>query len=48
MSVGLILNYWIMAQFAVLAIFWLALGDRMQALYWFGAFACSAGVTFKA
>jgi drug/metabolite transporter (DMT)-like permease len=40
------LNYALLAQFAVLAIAWYINGEKMQALYWAGAFLCTAGVTF--
>lgn len=40
------LNYALLAQFAVLAIVWFINGEKMQALYWAGAFLCTAGVTF--
>jgi hypothetical protein len=43
----MLINYALLAQFAVLAISWLISGDRMQAIYWAGAFACTAGVTFR-
>lgn len=41
------LNYALLAQFAVLSVAWLCQGDKMQALYWLGALACTSGVTFK-
>jgi drug/metabolite transporter (DMT)-like permease len=41
------INYALLAQFAVLSVGWFIAGDRMQALYWLGAFGCTAGVTFK-
>lgn len=41
------INYALLAQFAVLSLCWLFSGDRMQAVYWAGAFVCTAGVTFK-
>jgi hypothetical protein len=41
------INYALMAQFASLSVAWWFSGDRMQCVYWFGAFACTAGVTFK-
>ena len=40
-------NYALLLQFAILSVGWLFAGDRMQAIYWLGAFACTAGVTFK-
>ena len=42
------LNYFLLFQFAILAIAWLISGDRIQSIYWAGAFLCTAGVTFKA
>jgi drug/metabolite transporter (DMT)-like permease len=41
------LNYALLAQFAALSVGWLIAGDKMQAIYWLGALACTAGVTFK-
>jgi hypothetical protein len=41
------LNYALLLQFAVLSIGWLISGDKIQAFYWFGAFACNAAVTFR-
>ncbi len=41
------INYALLAQFAALALAWFYAGDRMQAVYWTGAFICTAGVTFK-
>lgn len=41
------LNYALLAQFAALAVGYLLAGDRMQAVYWIGAFTCTAGVTFR-
>ncbi len=41
------INYALLAQFATLSISWFYLGDRAQAVYWAGAFICTAGVTFK-
>jgi len=43
----IIINYALLLQFACLAFGWLIAGDRMQAVYWTGAFICTAGVTFK-
>lgn len=41
------LNYFLMLQFAVLAVGWWFAQDKVQAVYWMGAFFCTAGVTFK-
>lgn len=41
------LNYALMAQFTILAVGWSIAGDKMQAVYWVGALACTAGVTFR-
>jgi hypothetical protein len=41
------LNYALLVQFAALTGAYLWAGDRMQAVYWGGAFACTAGVTFR-
>jgi len=41
------LNYFLLLQFAILAIVWLYKRDHAQAIYWLGAFICTAGVTFK-
>lgn len=41
------INYALLIQFAALSIAWLIGGDRPQAVYWCGAFICTAGVTFK-
>lgn len=41
------LNYALLAQFAVLSAAWFYQGDKMQGVYWLGAFACTSGVTFK-
>lgn len=41
------LNYALLAQFAALAVGWFIAGDKPQAVYWCGALACTAGVTFK-
>lgn len=41
------LNYALLVQFALLAGGWWYQGDKMQAIYWIGAFTCTAGVTFK-
>jgi len=43
----ILINYALLVEFAVLSIGWLMAGDRMQAIYWCGAFICTAGVTFK-
>jgi len=43
----LLLNYALLLQFAALTIGWLIQGDKAQAIYWVGAFTCTAGVTFK-
>jgi len=43
----IIVNYALLAAFAALAIGWLIAGDRLQSIYWTGAFLCTAGVTFK-
>lgn len=41
------LNYALLVQFTLLAGGWFLQGDKMQALYWVGAFICTSGVTFK-
>lgn len=41
------LNYFLLVQFAVLAIGWTIAGDYKQAMYWAGAVLCTSGVTFK-
>ena len=41
------INYGLMAQFAILTVAWLLAGQKMQSIYWAGALACTAGVTFK-
>lgn len=41
------INYALLLQFSMLALGWLYVGDKMQAIYWLGAFICTAGVTFK-
>lgn len=42
-----LINYLLLAEFAVLAIAWGVTGNKMQSLYWMGAFLCTAGVTFN-
>jgi drug/metabolite transporter (DMT)-like permease len=41
------LNYVLLAVFVVSAIGWFVVGDRMQALYWFGASVIQCSVTFR-
>ncbi len=41
------LNYALLAQFLALAVGYFFGGDRVQSVYWLGAFLCTAGVTFK-
>lgn len=41
------INYALLLQFLALSLGWLIVADRPQALYWLGAFICTAGVTFK-
>jgi drug/metabolite transporter (DMT)-like permease len=41
------INYALLVQFFILSLAWYFSGDRVQGLYWLGAFLCTAGVTFR-